>query len=163
MKDHCLCKCITCLESHMLKTLIMYGHRESDCHARAPPAKMHAPAQEAADDKVSHQGPGAASVLGCDSDTWNKRLDGPVWVSSLFSTWAPWRSKPEEEVLFVYPFSPRIQTFFGFMEQENRRKNKSCAEVHCLGAKSLSLSFPILEAFCWLLSSGGKMQREPLA
>lgn len=41
--------------------------------------KMHAPAQEAADDKVSHWGPGAASVLGCDSDTWNKKiLDGPV-------------------------------------------------------------------------------------
>lgn len=66
----------------MLKILIKYGHRESNCHAWAPPAKMHAPAQEAADDKVSHRGPGAASVWSCDSDTWNKKLDGPVWVFS---------------------------------------------------------------------------------
>jgi hypothetical protein len=65
----------------MLKILIMYGHRERDCHAQAPPAKMYAPAQEAADDKVSHWGPGAASVLGCDSDTWNKKqkTKNPGW------------------------------------------------------------------------------------
>lgn len=48
---------------------------------------MRAPAQEAADDKVSHRGPGAASVSGRDSDTWNKRPDGPVWVSFPFLTW----------------------------------------------------------------------------
>lgn len=47
----------------------MHGHRESDFHARAPPAKMHAPVQEMADDKVSHRGPGAAYVLGRDFDT----------------------------------------------------------------------------------------------
>lgn len=140
MKDHCLCKCITCLESHMVKILITHGHRESDFHARAPPAKMHAPAQEAADDKVSHR---AQEQLLCRAVTpilgtkdWMVLSGCPLHFQH---GWASGWRRPEGKVPCAYPFSARIQISFGVMGREMLKKREACAD---LAAKNLSLSFP---------------------